>query len=300
MIGSRSAEMDALRSMLLGIDPRLSRFSPLPRILVYDDFNTGLNGWVELIGNYLGSLERRRDTWRVRAEDEGDPTRVANLLLTDCRPPTLSNATMWDVGTHGGMGGTYALKVATRPLKDHLAKALKRITWRKLGKLQCELYFTFHPEPSELDLGEADFQAFGISYDIQDDQHRYWPAIRYLNAEGGQPVRRWQYHASGDRVVHLDGFEAVPGSGPQDELCYNEIATKQNWHYLRWTIDLATRQYIDLQCNDQVYDLRGLSHPLVNPYANLRTLLNLGVWVEAGADRRCFFYVDSVLLSTDE
>lgn len=300
MTTSRSADADALRSVLLGLDPRLGRFDPLPRILVYDDFNTGLNGWVELIGNYLGSLDHRRDAWVVRDEDRGDPNLETKLLLMDCRPPALSNATMWDVGTHGGMGGTYALKVASRPLKGHLAKALKRLTWRRLGLLRCELYFTFHPEPSELDLGEADFQAFGVSYDIQDDERRYWPAIRYLNAENGRPVRRWQYHASGDRVVHLDGFEPVPGGGPRDEFCYNEIATKQNWHYLSWTIDLATRQYVDLRCNDQTYDLHGLGHTPMEPYANLRTLLNLGVWVEAGADRRCFLYVDSVLLSTDE
>ncbi|MEC8992898.1 MAG: DUF6772 family protein [Candidatus Latescibacterota bacterium] len=31
--------------------PRLSRFSPLSRILCYDDFDEGLNGWCPLIGN---------------------------------------------------------------------------------------------------------------------------------------------------------------------------------------------------------------------------------------------------------
>jgi hypothetical protein len=299
-VTERMSMTNDVRAALLSADPRLSRFNPLERIVMYDDFNRGLNGWVELIGNYLGSLDHWRDAWRVRDDVEaGDPVRAANLLLSDCRPPMLSSATMWDVGTHGALSGTYALKVATRPIAGHLAKALKRITWRRRGRLQCELYFTFHPEPSALDLGEGDVRTFGISYDIQDDEHRYWPAIRYLNAENGVPVRRWQYHAGGDRVVHLEGFEDVPGGSGNDELCYNEIATKQNWHYLRWLIDLETRQYVELECNDRVYDLRGTGHTPLSPYPNLRTLLNLGFWVEAGADRRCFLYVDSVLLSTD-
>src|SRR5690348_15442896 len=38
-------------------DPRLSRFEPLPRILFFDDFDDGLHGWIELIGNYEGALD---------------------------------------------------------------------------------------------------------------------------------------------------------------------------------------------------------------------------------------------------
>ena len=33
-------------------DPRLSRFDPLERIFFYDDFDEGIRGWSELIGNY--------------------------------------------------------------------------------------------------------------------------------------------------------------------------------------------------------------------------------------------------------
>ena len=33
-------------------DPRLSRFDPLDRIIFYDDFDDGIRGWSELIGNY--------------------------------------------------------------------------------------------------------------------------------------------------------------------------------------------------------------------------------------------------------
>ena len=42
---------------ILNADPRFSRFDPLPRIIYHDDFNRGLRGWVELIGNYEDSLD---------------------------------------------------------------------------------------------------------------------------------------------------------------------------------------------------------------------------------------------------
>ena len=34
----------------------LSKFSPLPRIFFADDFDEGVNGWCELIGNHDGDL----------------------------------------------------------------------------------------------------------------------------------------------------------------------------------------------------------------------------------------------------
>ena len=49
--------MDDLRASLLNANPKLSRFDPLGRILFYDDFDQGYQGWSELIGNYEGSLD---------------------------------------------------------------------------------------------------------------------------------------------------------------------------------------------------------------------------------------------------
>ena len=60
------------------MDPRLSRFDPLTRIIFYDDFDEGLRGWSELIGNYEHSLDSMLPDYR------------------DMRPPMLSNLTMWD------------------------------------------------------------------------------------------------------------------------------------------------------------------------------------------------------------
>ena len=40
----------SLAAELRKADPALSRFDPLDRILVHDDFNTGTHGWIELLG----------------------------------------------------------------------------------------------------------------------------------------------------------------------------------------------------------------------------------------------------------
>ena len=77
--------------------PTSSLFDPLPRVLFHDDFNTGLNGWGNLIGNY---------------EDRVDAMLPEYM---DMRGPMLSNLSMWDAGTSGAISGAYALKLATRP-----------------------------------------------------------------------------------------------------------------------------------------------------------------------------------------
>ena len=37
--------------------PQISRFDPMKRIIFFDDFDNGIGGWTELIGNYEGSLD---------------------------------------------------------------------------------------------------------------------------------------------------------------------------------------------------------------------------------------------------
>jgi hypothetical protein len=44
--------MNDYRRAILSADPGLSRFDPLGRIVFYDDFDHGLSGWTELMGNY--------------------------------------------------------------------------------------------------------------------------------------------------------------------------------------------------------------------------------------------------------
>lgn len=280
-------ETDGYRMAILSSDPRLSGYDPLERIVFYDDFDNGLSGWTELMGNY------------------SDPDGTLFQLPSwgrDYRPPMLSNLIMPDFGTHGALRGSYALKIATRPKTNHFAKTLKRITWTRRGMYQVECFFTYKPEPCSLKLGEELLRAFGVSFDLQDDESRYHLCIRYLNAQDGRLIQKWQYMDRG-HIIPLDAtgwprntFGDVPSS--TQKLCYNETVTKINWHYLRWVVDLKMREYVELQCNNRTFDMRGLHPQLRGAMPNLGCLLNLGFWVEADTDVRCFLMVDSVLLST--
>ena len=283
---------------LMRAQPELSRFDPLPRILFHDDFDRGLQGWTGLIGNYEGSLDSMLPPYR------------------DLRPPMLSNLTAWDTGTAGSLAGTYAMKLATRAQTGSLAVGIKRATFRTPAPIRLETYFAFKPEANELRLSEIDVRAVGVLFDLQvTDQHagerrRVMPHIRYLNAQDGAAVARWQFKeqrvalhdigGSGKTKSHFhlapEGWEDLPGG--EQLLCYNEIATKQNWHYLRLDFDLASMSYLHLQCNDRVFDVSGIRPMSMPAMANLWCMLNTAFWVETDRDKRAFLYVDSVLLST--
>jgi hypothetical protein len=274
-------------------DVRLSRFDPLPRILLYDDFDMGFQGWTGLIGNDERSLDSILPGFR------------------DLRPPMLSNATMWDTGSAGSLDGTYSLKLSTRPQPQSMGVAVKRTTWRDPGLLRMEAYVAFNPEASELRLGDRDLRSFGFAFDLQDASRRVMPHLRYVNARDGEGVQRWQFKrqrepladigGSGETRSHFHladtGWEDLPAE-PQP-LCYNEIATKQNWHYLRVGFDLKTMAFTEFRCNDREYDVSALEPMVIPAMPNLWDMLNLVFWVEADCEKRAFLYLDSVLLSGD-
>lgn len=283
--------MNDFQRSLLNANPQLSRFDPLDRILFYDDFDHGLQGWSELIGNYEHTLDAMLPEYR------------------DMRPPMLSNLTMWDTGTAGSMAGNYALKLATRPTQGAIAVSLKRQTWRVRGPVQLEAYFTFKPEASELLLSELDVRAVGVLFDVQDTEKRWMPHLRYLNAFEGQRLAKWQYKSQREPVMPIGNtgktvshFHLRPtgwSDVPQGEqlLCYNEIATKMNWYYLKVQLDLASRAFTGFQCNDQVYSPWGMETMQMPAMANLWCMLNIAFWVETDVAKRAFLYLDSVLLS---
>ena len=64
-------------------DPRLSRFDPLQRVIYFDDFDRGLNGWTTLVGNYEDSLATMTRSYARHMQ------------------PMLSQITHWDADTHG-------------------------------------------------------------------------------------------------------------------------------------------------------------------------------------------------------
>lgn len=302
-----------LRLALLQANPRLSKFNPLPRILFHDDFDEGVHGWAELIGNHDGNLDNVRRT------------------MADLRPPQLSTCTFFDIGTHGSMEGTYSLKMATRPQALHMAQAIKRVTFVKLGLVQFETYFTYKAEQlfgvgsaggrawdGNYDPSEANFGEFTISNDVNEgpDGRRYHIALRYMNTDfEGNLVQKWMYKTSvmpstkmvnfGDwpetidyHVKHPDDWEEVPGG--HQLLAYNEVPTKVNWHYLRWLFDTRTRRSVELQCNDLVLDLRQIPVPMYDhPYHGCKQLLNFCADVRTHLPVRNFLYLDSVLVSVD-
>ncbi|SDT31517.1 DUF6772 family protein [Microlunatus soli] len=265
---------------------------PLSRVVLADDFDHGLQGWTLLTGNYEGSLDT------VLPEQR------------DFRPPMLSNLTMWDTGTAGSLHGSYAMKLATRARRDSIAVALKRLTWQRAEPIRIEAWLTSKPEATTMTLSDRDVRSFGIFLDLQDHDHRVMPHLRFLNADGDRRQHRWQYkpaprratQISGETRTHFhlgnDGWVDVPGG--QQDLCYNELATKQNWHHLTVDFDLATMRFLGFAFNDRQWSGAELE-PLTMPaWPNLDTMLNIGFWVDANTDTRSFLYVDSVVLSTGE
>jgi len=304
-------DIDAMRKALVAADPRLSRYNPLPRILFFDDFDEGVNGWTELIGNH-----------------DGDPNKI-RAIVGDMRPAQLSNLSFWDVGTHGTVDGNYALKLATRAKANHMALAIKRLTYVKPGKVQFETYFTLKSESwigerpghqkfdGNIDPSVMDFGDFCIGNDVCDAEYgrRYHCALRYVNTDRhGNLQRKWQYKTSlqtttkmeiaGNPAVadyHVadpDDWEDVPDG--QQNLCYNEIPTKVNWHYLRYVFDTEAGCNVELQVNDKVMDLRSIPVPRYSHgYWGLEKLMNFCVDVHTHRDVRNFVFLDSCLVSVD-
>ena len=309
----------SLRGALRSSDPRLSKFSPLSRILAHDDFNSGTHGWTELLGNYdgQGNLDTVDDHMR------------------DFRPPQLSNCTFFDTGTHGAMSGTYALKLATRAHPGHTATAIRRLTMSGRGQLQIEAYFTYKAEANlgggskadsfgeiawdgNLHPSEAQFGAFTVATDLCGDGGvRYHTVVRYQNAnEDGKLLRQLMYpvvpeptpreHRQGRIKLEYGADFTAPDPGdwyPLDdplELCFNEVPTKVNWHYLRWVIDTSTRRNVEFQLNDRVTDIRDVPVPTYEErYDSLENLLNFYFSVRTLSGVRNFLFLDSVLISVD-
>ena len=294
-------------------DVRLAKYNPLGRILFYDDFDEGVNGWCELVGNHAGDLN--------------DIRRIAR----DFRPPQLSSCSFFDIGTHGSIDGTYSLKLATRPRQNHSAIAIKRMTSAALGLVQFETYFTFKAEqaapdgqgawdgncaPSETQFGDITF-----SNDICQGETgpRFHGVVRYRNTnQTGALVQRWlcptsvepttkmersgvlQADVAGQDFFTLRPGDWIPVPMGRQPLCFNETASKINWHYLRWLFDTERRRSVELQCNDRLMDLRDIDVPVYGEvYRGLPNLLNFYVAVRTHVPVRNFLFLDSVLVSVD-
>src|SRR5688500_9082972 len=94
---SPSPTSDELRRAIQMADPKLSRFDPLPRIIAFDAVVPGFCGWTQLVGNYEHTLDSMLPGYAQHSQ------------------AMLSTLPTWDFGSHGGVDGSYALKVATKP-----------------------------------------------------------------------------------------------------------------------------------------------------------------------------------------
>ncbi|WP_426184900.1 DUF6772 family protein [Microbacterium sp. TWP3-1-2b2] len=305
----------------LSYDRGLERFNPLARVITYDDFDTGYNGWLDLTPNYVYD----------------DYESFDSVVDLGSWPATqLSSASMRFASSSGSMEGTYSLKLTTAPTggphtepprPGSMGHAIKRLS--RFGDpryIQIEAWYSYTPTQDREGLGEEDIRAIGFFFDVQDDQHRYMPGVRYVNALGGKPVKKWQYYRVGDGVTRKDwnfgvedgwcvpgvdnqwygrrfedgsgdGFQWIPG-GEQD-LLYNESPDKINWLYFRLTVDVKARQYVELQSMDQVFDMRELSPTLVPGYKSIKDLINPIFFVETDTDRSVSLFLDSVVYSCE-
>ena len=305
----------------------LSRFQPLQRVLVHDVFNTGQNGWMEIMPNFC------------EGPDFGESPSI--MVKHQWPPVMLSTATFRYPGSHGSLSGQYSLKVSTRPVANpydqppapgSLGHAIKRLSFHHLKRkyLQFEMWFAFTAEQDKVDgtgalpgLHEASIRGFGAGWDLQERGNRYFAGVRYLNAVDGRLQKKWQfiypssqddkdwaYGTDGDWCIkgvdpfwfgrryadgRHDGYKDIPDA--HQPLCYNETDCKINWQYLRLLIDTEKREYVEMQCQDKIFDLG--RHPIycVSPYERIDGLMNPLVWVETDTQRRVFLFVDSVVIS---
>lgn len=287
--------MEIFRTAQLRADKKLSRFNPMPRIISFDDFENDFCGWSQLVGNYEQSL------------DTMHPGYAQHLS------PMLSTLPHWDAGSHGAMTSGHALKIATRAKPGAQNVAITRQTFRKLGPIRFEAYIAFKPEASELQLSETDVRSFGFLFDLQSGDttsggSRVMPHLRFLNAKDGTHHQKWQFKrqttvrpiANSTKTIthyHLspDDWEDLPNG--HQRLCYNEIPTKVNWHYICFDFDLASMNAISFSCNDRVFDLSEFESIRLPAMNNLWCMLNTCLFVETDTNKRAFIYVDSACLS---
>jgi len=229
-------------------------------------------------------------------------------------------------GSHGGHHGQYSLKVATRPESGRTTNAIKRMTmpyfdgqWYET--LRFETVFTYHEEPrgthTETNTppekpaltGESNVRSFAFQFDLHNREHRWWPAVRYLNFDGEEKHAKWQYSDGGIDPA-LSEFVDVP-DGTQ-ALCWNSpndsIPWKANWHYLRIDLDMANLGYRELQCNDAIFDMQDFdlepSDPVhdddnekVSPWPDIDGLLNPLLTIQTNKDTRSFLFFDTISVS---
>jgi hypothetical protein len=91
------------------------------------------------------------------------------------------------------------------------------------------------------------------------------------------------------------------------KIGFNRAATTYQWNDLRFTFDLDRYEYVDFHCHGKEFDMKGRTHapqpPLPGCCASTDKCLGLigtGFGIEAANHKRCFLYIDSILVSARE
>ncbi|MBI3972659.1 MAG: hypothetical protein HY332_15385 [Chloroflexi bacterium] len=306
-------ETEAIRRALLRADPKLSRFDPLERIIFADDFDEGLNGWAPLYADYDGFDDT--PGWRDASGRIGEvkPVAIARrenpARFEDRSQIMLTSLSTWDAGSIGSSNGTYALKVASPPKPGTRGYALKRVSCPWWGKLRFEAYFTFKADHPDYRLGHEDVHSLIFGYDLQDFEEaenptRWRPFFRYLNAApDGTLVQRWQgqFDTGGD-AMRGSGWTDIEGG--YHELPYNRSPTKYQWLYIRYTVDLAKHEYVDFFCHGKELNVKRKTHSFPEGQwqrhlEKCSGLLNVDIGIHTNSDKRCFLFLDSIVLSAE-
>jgi hypothetical protein len=306
-------------NIITSLSSTFATYRPLPTVVAADDFDTGMNGWLDLRPNFVGPEFAAHS-------DEVD--------LIHWGPVMLSSATFAFSGTHGSAHGTYSLKISSRaaanpadqpPAPGSMGLGIKRLTVPADARfVRVESTIAYKAEQDRPGLGVNDVRAFGFFMDLQDTEHRYMPGVRYVNSVDGQPVRQWQYYSEtsdthADWNYGNDGWHQV-GVDPQwfgtrypdgstsattwfldgnQHLLYNESDDKINWMRLSLTVDVQKREYVAFTAHNRHLTFSQGARPTwAPPYANIQGLLNPVFFVESDSARRVSLFLDSVLIST--
>jgi len=217
-----------------------------------------------------------------------------------------------------------------------MGHAIKRLSFFRPESrfLQLECWFSYTAEQDKVDGGdrpqpglhENSIRDFGMGFDTQKNGNRFFTGMRYLNAVDGKLIQKWQYVHSTEGVTDKewayglegdwckkgvdhwwfgrrypngdhDGYKDVPDG--HQKLIYNETDCKLNWQYMRLKVDTLNRHYVEIQCQDRIWDMRGVEIDAVDPYNRIDNLINPVFWVSTDANRRVFLYIDSVVVSQE-
>ena len=160
-------------------EPELSRFDPLPRIIAFDDFDRGFCGWTQ---------PRRQ----LRAFARLDAARLCPALPGDAVDPVDLG-----LGSHGSFDGSYASSSPRSPAPAHRTSPSN--VSRSASAVRSVSSSTSRSSRGERASAVRDRRALDwFLYDLQTgdadaDSWRVMPHLRFLNADGGRHLQRWQF-----------------------------------------------------------------------------------------------------------